>query len=409
MFERFTDRARGVVVCAQEEARRLNHGYIGTEHLLLGLVREADGIAAQALGRLGLSLDVVRTRLEEIVGKGPSAPSGHMPFTPRAKKVLELSLREALQFGHDYIGTEHILLGIVREGEGVAAQILAQLGVDRSRVREGVIQLLSGNAPPAPSGPRTQRADTPAGAQAKEEARRLAGDGPVGTQHVLSAIMRDHSSLGATALAALGVTPDALEAELARLSPQGTSDEFPEEAGARRTRIEVRDDGVAVVLEDAALRDRLARALDDDAKVLRAGHPATATFPALWQDVTRHLADIAGRLDAQDADRWRPPEWASGPDVAAAYAVIHGAGGMRSILEVAGGVERNELRSALATWLIRNQPPDEGPVTYMAVLVRTSGGREWTYELSFGERPDGPSSPRHFLIAHALIDLTAEP
>ena len=144
MFERITDRARRVVVLAQEEARMLNHNYIGTEHILLGLIHEGEGVAAKALESLGISLEGVRAQVEEIIGQGQQAPSGHIPFTPRAKKVLELSLREALQLGHNYIGTEHILLGLIREGEGVAAQVLVKLGADLNRVRQQVIQLLSG-------------------------------------------------------------------------------------------------------------------------------------------------------------------------------------------------------------------------------------------------------------------------
>jgi hypothetical protein len=146
MFERFTDRARRVVVLAQEEARLLNHNYIGTEHLLLGLIHEQQGVAAKALELLGIRLEAVRSQVEQIIGLGQSAPVGHIPFTPRAKKVLELSLRESKQLGHNYIGTEHILLGLVREGEGVAAQVLVGLGADLPRVRQQVIKLLSGYA-----------------------------------------------------------------------------------------------------------------------------------------------------------------------------------------------------------------------------------------------------------------------
>ncbi|WP_298801275.1 ATP-dependent Clp protease ATP-binding subunit [uncultured Pseudokineococcus sp.] len=156
MFERFTDRARRVVVLAQEEARMLNHNYIGTEHILLGLIHEGEGVAAKALESLGISLDSVREQVQEIIGQGQQAPSGHIPFTPRAKKVLELSLREALQLGHNYIGTEHILLGLIREGEGVAAQVLVKLGADLNRVRQQVLQLLSGyqgKEPAAAGGP----------------------------------------------------------------------------------------------------------------------------------------------------------------------------------------------------------------------------------------------------------------
>ncbi len=163
MFERFTDRARRVVVLAQEEARMLNHNYIGTEHILLGLIHEGEGVAAKALESLGISLEAVRQQVEEIIGQGQQAPSGHIPFTPRAKKVLELSLREALQLGHNYIGTEHILLGLIREGEGVAAQVLVKLGADLNRVRQQVIQLLSGyqgKEPAAAGGPSAEAPST---------------------------------------------------------------------------------------------------------------------------------------------------------------------------------------------------------------------------------------------------------
>ncbi|MBV8958727.1 MAG: ATP-dependent Clp protease ATP-binding subunit [Actinobacteria bacterium] len=146
MFERFTDRARRVLVLAQEEARLLNHNFIGTEHILLGLIHEGEGVAAKALESLGISLEAVREKVEETIGPAGSSTTGSPPFTPRAKKVLELSLREALQLGHNYIGTEHMLLGLVREGEGVAAQVLVSLGADLSRVRQQVIQLLSGYA-----------------------------------------------------------------------------------------------------------------------------------------------------------------------------------------------------------------------------------------------------------------------
>jgi len=158
MFERFTDRARRVVVLAQEEARMLDHNYIGTEHLLLGLIHEGEGVAAKALEAMGISLDAVRQQVEAIIGRGEQAPSGHIPFTPRAKRVLELSLRESGVLGHNYIGTEHILLGLVREGEGVAAQVLVKLGADLNRVRQIVIQLLDGHGSEGRPKPRGMRA-----------------------------------------------------------------------------------------------------------------------------------------------------------------------------------------------------------------------------------------------------------
>jgi ATP-dependent Clp protease ATP-binding subunit ClpC len=150
VFERFTDRARRVVVLAQEEARILNHNYIGTEHILLGLIHESDGVGARALESLGISPEAVRRRIEEIVGQGHHAPTGHIPFTPRAKRTLELSLREALELGHNYIGTEHLLLGLVRVGDGVAAQVLDDLGADPNRLRQEVIHLLSGEVEGGP-------------------------------------------------------------------------------------------------------------------------------------------------------------------------------------------------------------------------------------------------------------------
>ncbi|WP_349827193.1 ATP-dependent Clp protease ATP-binding subunit [Brevibacterium litoralis] len=163
MFERFTDRARRVVVLAQEEAKLLKHNYIGTEHILLGLIHEGEGVAAKALEGMGISLEQVREQVTEIIGQGQQAPSGHIPFTPRAKKVLELSLREALQLGHTYIGTEHILLGLIREGEGVAAQVLVKLGADLGRVRQEVIKLISGYQGKEPVSAGNREEATPSG------------------------------------------------------------------------------------------------------------------------------------------------------------------------------------------------------------------------------------------------------
>jgi ATP-dependent Clp protease ATP-binding subunit ClpC len=197
MFERFTDRARRVVVLAQEEARMLNHNYIGTEHLLLGLIHEGEGVAARALESLGISLEAVRQQVEEIIGRGEQALSGHIPFTPRAKKVLELASREARQLGHRYIGTEHILLGLIREGEGVAAQVLVKLGADLNRVRQQVIQLLHGHqgkepgdAPGGRQGGQVH-SDVPAAhpdlASLAEQVQRLSGE-----VERLRALLRQH-------------------------------------------------------------------------------------------------------------------------------------------------------------------------------------------------------------------------
>ena len=191
MFERFTDRARRVVVLAQEEARLLNHSYIGTEHILLGLIHEGEGVAAKALETLSISLEAVRAQVEEIIGQGGSSPSGHIPFTPRAKKVLELSLREALQLGHNYIGTEHILLGLIREGEGVAAQVLVKLGADLGRVRQQVIQLLSGY-----QGPQGKVEGAPGGGKEAGNERTAKGeDGEKGNSQILDQFGRNLTQL----------------------------------------------------------------------------------------------------------------------------------------------------------------------------------------------------------------------
>jgi ATP-dependent Clp protease ATP-binding subunit ClpA len=172
MFERFTDRARRVVVLAQDEARLLEHDYVDTEHILLGLIHEGQGVAAKALESLGISLQAVRAQTEEIIGQGQQAPSGRIPFTPSAKKVMELSLRESLQLSHKYIGTEHILLGLIREGDGVAAQVLVKLGADLNRVRQQVIILLHAYQGEEPSQSRTAAGEhtLPSGGRARLDA-----------------------------------------------------------------------------------------------------------------------------------------------------------------------------------------------------------------------------------------------
>src|SRR5690554_6865551 len=198
MFERFTDRARRVVVLAQEEARMLNHNYIGTEHILLGLIHEGEGVAAKALESLGISLEAVRDQVQEIIGQGQQAPSGHIPFTPRAKKVLELSLREALQLGHNYIGTEHILLGLIREGEGVAAQVLGKLGADLGGVRQQVIQLLSGYEGKEPATAGGPQEGTPSGSTVLDQfgrnltqaAREGKLDPVIGREQIMERVMQ---------------------------------------------------------------------------------------------------------------------------------------------------------------------------------------------------------------------------
>ena len=172
MFERFTERARQVVVLAQEEARTLKHNYIGTEHILLGLLREEEGLAARVLESLDITVERVRAQVVRIVGSGEEVTSGQIPFTPRAKKVLELALREALSLGHNYIGTEHVLLGMVRENEGVATRIMLDFGADAERIRNEVIRMLAGGAggpDPGGGGP------DPGGGRVRRAVRRVVG------------------------------------------------------------------------------------------------------------------------------------------------------------------------------------------------------------------------------------------
>ncbi len=204
MFERFTDRARRVVVLAQEEARMLSHNYIGTEHILLGLIHEGDGIAAKALESLSISLEAVRAQVEEIIGQGQQAPSGHIPFTPRAKKVLELSLREALQLGLSYIGTEHILLGLIHEGEGVAAKALESLDISLEAVRAQVEEII-GQGQQAPSGhiPFTPRAKKVLELSLREALQ--LGHSYVGTEHLLLGLIREGEGVAAEVLQNLDV------------------------------------------------------------------------------------------------------------------------------------------------------------------------------------------------------------
>jgi ATP-dependent Clp protease ATP-binding subunit ClpA len=283
MFERFTNRARHVVVLSQEEARLLSHNYIGTEHILLGLLGEPESIGGQVLAGFGLTLDGVREEVVKKIGRGKSAPSGHIPFTPRAKKTLELSLREALSIKHNYIGTEHILLGLIREGEGVAAQILRD-HADLLEIRAAVLNAVSATDPgeegegseetnavlrwlrarlsrhgaslpfrPEAIGAEPPTRGTPAVEAALQQAARLAGPLPVGSHHLLLAALEDANSAASSALASLGVDIDELRGKLRAAQVKGTSDEQPEQAGRRQMAIEVSDEMLHIVLTDPVI------------------------------------------------------------------------------------------------------------------------------------------------------------
>src|SRR5918995_1470489 len=244
MFERFSGQARHVVVSAQEEARELDHNYIGTEHLLLGLLT-SDSLASASLNALGYTHDNVRDELEAIVGRGKASPGGHIPFTPRAKKVLELSLREALQLKHNYIGTEHILLGLIREGEGRAAQILADKH-PLDRIRNEVLTRIE-----SPGARQTHGAGrTPAAHEVLTLAAELAGETPVGSHHILEAILQRPDSAAAKVLTDAGVDLDQLAAKLDQVSTEDTADDTPTHAAARQLELSVTDETVTVVLRD---------------------------------------------------------------------------------------------------------------------------------------------------------------
>jgi ATP-dependent Clp protease ATP-binding subunit ClpA len=337
MFERFTSSARHVVVLAQEEARGLQHNYIGTEHILLGLLGESDGIACRALERCGMSLDGARDELKSIIGPGQQAPSGHIPFTPRAKKTLELALREAVQLHHNFIGTEHVLLGVIREGDGIGAQLLKQHCSDLAEIRAAVLDFVyatpvettrgrrwlrrrsatdlgnagGGFAGDAPHpGEAAEMRTTPAGDTSLSEAARLAGSQPVGSHHLLLAAIADPNSAAARALAGLGVDLDRARAALRSAEVAGTSDEQPDEAGRRQMLIKVTDkqltieatDPVIVGLGQAALS-----ALGGEAGLIRGDQPVNASLASVWQALHDSLVAIQRRASL-------PPDSPDSPD-----------------------------------------------------------------------------------------------
>ena len=344
MFERFTQRARHTVVLSQEEARLLNHNYIGTEHILLGLLGEPDSVAGTVLTHFGFTREGVREEVTRTIGRGKKAPSGHIPFTPRAKKTLELSLREALAIKHNYIGTEHILLGLIREGDGVAVQILRDR-VDLLELRAAVLDAvsamdpgevsdagegegdeanavlrwlrsrLSRHATSVPFRPgllsgEPARRGTPAVEAALQRAARLAGPLPVGSHHLLLAALNDPNSAASAALASLGVDQGELRERLRSVNLAGTTDEQPEQAGRRQMAIEVSGETLHVVLTDPVIVQAGQQALaavrvhteagDPEAgqeavaaNVIRGDHPAAAGLAQVWLELRKSLDRIA--------------------------------------------------------------------------------------------------------------------
>jgi ATP-dependent Clp protease ATP-binding subunit ClpA len=299
VFERFTDRARQAVVLAQEEARLLGHGHIGTEHLLLGLLHEGQGVAAIALRRLGIGLESIREDVDGLIGRADDSPPGHIPFTARAKKVLELSLREALALGHNYIGTEHILLGVVREGEGVAAQVLGRRGVSEAQVRAVVVDELRGGAAPESWGrvPRPgEPARTPGANAAVAAANDLAATAPTGSQHLLEALARSEDTLAGRVLAALGVDAEAIAAKIDELGVEGTTDVTPEQAAAGQMEIRLHGEEVHLVLRDET-SVQLARTITDAVSgPVRGDDAAAGSLVGLWQAIVAQLEDVRRRV-----------------------------------------------------------------------------------------------------------------
>jgi ATP-dependent Clp protease ATP-binding subunit ClpA len=340
MFERFTAYARHTVVLSQEEARRMNHNYIGTEHILLGLLGEPEGVAYRVLGAHGMTLKGVREEIAELIGPGKEAQrSGHIPFTPRAKKTLELALREALQLHHNYIGTEHILLGLLREGDGVAAQVMRK-HADLLEIRMAVLDTVpAGKAEEAESGdeatnsvlrwlrqrltvsnsPREARQRlwqseaepglrvTPAGENTLTEATRLAGEQPVGSHHLLLAALADSDSAAARALANIGVDLDQARDALRAAAVAGTTDEQPEQAGRRQMIIHVGEDKVTIEATDPLIvvtAQAALRALGDEAVTageIRGDQAAGAPLAPVWQALRESLATIQQNAEPLEA------------------------------------------------------------------------------------------------------------
>ena len=338
MFERFTAYARHTVVLSQEEARRMNHNYIGTEHILLGLLGEPAGVAYRVLEAHGMTLEGIREEIAELIGPGKQEPGRHIPFTPRAKKTLELSLREALQLHHNYIGTEHILLGLMREGDGVAAQVMRK-HADLMELRMAVLDAMPAQSEEAESADEAtnsvlrwlrQRLTvssssrearlrfgqieaepalrvTPAGGVTLTEATRLAGEQPVGSHHLLLAALADSESAAAHALKNLGVDLDQAKEALRSAEVAGTTDEQPEQAGRRHMIVHIAEDKVTIEAADPLIlvtAQAALRALGDEAVAageIRGDQPAGAPLAPVWQAIRESLATIRQNAEPPEA------------------------------------------------------------------------------------------------------------
>ncbi len=302
-FERFTVEARKVVVTAQEEARLLKHDYIGTEHLLLGLLDAPDSVAARVLHQLGYDKETAQVDVAAAVKPGTKKLSGHIPFAPSAKKTLDLALREALQLHHTHIGTEHILLALAGEGDSVGAKVLAERINPLSRIRAAVLASLEGSpegSPDAEAGP------WPAGTAATEDtlsaAGALAGGGPVGSHHLLEALLRAENSMAARVLRELGVDPDAVAAKIDELDPETTTDANPEETAARTMEIRLVGDEVHLILRDPTTVTIAKKVTELSNGPIHAAGPVAGLFVPLWRSTNQLLQQIQHVLDPDPAE-----------------------------------------------------------------------------------------------------------
>jgi len=428
MFERFTPEARNTVVLAQLQARDLGHGYIGTEHLLLSLLA-TDGKVKETVERMGVTEETVREEILGIVGRGEGAGPGHIPFTPRSKKVLELSLREALALKHDSITPEHILLGLLREGEGLAAQILFKRQVDLQGLRNEIVDQLPAAEAAAKRGflRRTFRTPDPrvppmttGAARASDRAITRAAGAPVASQHYLLGLLDDESSLASKALGALGVSKADVEAKLAELTTKGTSDEPPEQWGGRNTSLEVEGDLVTVRVGDADLAARIRTQFEAlKAEILRG--PTLPGADKLWLAVHPAVEATVRRLEAStEPAEWDPLEWAKAE--VATYSVLSRTAGPTARLWTADGVDRAEVRAFLAGWLARQAPGGDPTelAAYLSIAVSRAGivvpdaadpdafiVSHWSSGPG-GPRFDRPRIPLGDLVAAALADLSEE-
>jgi len=425
MFERFTDRARRVVVLAQEEARLLQHNYIGTEHILLGLIHESEGVAARVLGEMGVSLDAVREKITGIVGQGEGAPTGHIPFTPRSKKVLELALREALALKHNYIGTEHILLGLLQEGEGLAAQVLVELGADLSVARQNVIGILGpavtrpgrrghpnvALGPGAAQGAARALA-TPAATIVAAQARRLAQGARVGSQHYLLGLLGEERSLAATVLTSLGVTREAVEAKLQELDAAGTSDEAPEDAGARRMSLRIEAERLVLEVDDPEQAAKLRQAASEgvEVRIIKGTDPeARAAFPDLYAALDRTVEQLARRLSVTTKP-FVPLAWDPGVHAALYNMTTTATGEVTGRLDVSSDVDVAAMRAWLREWIGVERPTlaqraPSGGVCSLLLTVDRAGDSYRMFSFGLGDTGGANLVSVDELLDAALLDV----